>query len=167
MKLEDVMKLFLKKGKGEGDEKQGSEQPAPAPAPAKETKKKGSWRHHLDEGLHNELNSLVQRTHSQRHAYKRTLKVRDAQLWVALAQMSKRLADIEGKLGLVSEVSDDAAEGTGQEAVGEEESKLQNLNSELQTPEPITPEIKQPTHFITSGQPVASTQKQVPLVQAE
>ena len=34
MKLEDVMKLFLKKGKGEGDEKQGSEQPAPAPAPA-------------------------------------------------------------------------------------------------------------------------------------
>ena len=59
-----------------------------------------SWRHELPHDINSEINHLVKETHKVRDAYKKTLKVRDAQLWVAVASINKRLKVIEEQLGV-------------------------------------------------------------------
>lgn len=69
-----------------------AEKPATLPSQPK------GWRHHLPHHVNNEINELVKETHNHRNAYLKTMKTRDAQLWVALAHMNKRLKELEKKL---------------------------------------------------------------------
>jgi len=64
---------------------------------------KAHWRNQLPEDVSGELNSLVSTTQKYRESYKDTLHVREAQLWLALAEISMRLRAIEEKLGLIRE----------------------------------------------------------------
>ena|GEM_PF-5264799 len=57
-----------------------------------------NWRHHLPHHVNNEINELVKETHNHRDAYKKTMKARDAQLWVALAHINQRLKELEKRL---------------------------------------------------------------------
>ena len=175
MQFEDIMKLVLGKPKQEGGEKEDNSV-QPEASPAKTPLKKGSWRHHLSDDLHSELNHLVYATHKHRHAYKKTLKIRDAQLWVALAQMSRRLGQLEAQLGVEGEVPN------------KETSRLQDLETsgspevssdssinpgspeivESQSPEPEQPEKEQPNQqMLISGQPASEVQPQAQPEQSE
>jgi hypothetical protein len=57
-----------------------------------------NWRHRLPSHINTEINELVNETHNHRDAYMKTLKARDAQLWVALAHVNKRLKELEKRL---------------------------------------------------------------------
>ena len=160
MQFEDIMKLVLGKGKqpeGEGEE-QKPDQPKASPIPKM---RKGSWRQHLDSNVHSELNKLVRNTHKHRNAYKKTLKVRDAQLWVALAQMSKRLGQLEDQLG------------TEQPIKPKNPDELQVENNKPESAQPLqaskTEQIAQPvenpqpnTQMLISGEPSSSAQPAAP-----
>ncbi len=74
------------------------------PKNGNQEKKPVTWRHALPHEVNHEINHLVKETHKHRDAYKRTLKARDAQLWVAVAHMNKRLKNIENQLGIKAEV---------------------------------------------------------------
>jgi hypothetical protein len=147
MQFEDVMKLILGKSKnktgGEPDNSENSEAVA-----EKQPKSKGNWRKHLDSCMHCEINRIVKGTHNHKYAYKRTLNVRNAQLWVALAQMSQRVSELEIQLGVKSseEVPVEVEEQTVEEKIIEEPQKSSQM--------------------IISGQPAASIEQQVPLEQS-
>jgi hypothetical protein len=142
MQFEDIMKLVLGGRKKKGEE--GDTNAQSADAPEQKQTRKGSWRHHLDSGLHSELNKLVHHTHKHRHAYKRTLKVRDAQLWVALAQMSQRLSRLEQQAGI------QVAEPT--EAI-----------EKVETPAPVEAEVQKPVEVKITPEPITQTPTPEPL----
>ena len=58
----------------------------------------GNWRKVLPANVNSELNTVVSQTHPYRHAYKKALRVRDAQQWVAIAQLSERIKRLEAEL---------------------------------------------------------------------
>jgi len=160
MQFEDIMKLVLGKGKQdvEGEEQKPS-QPKASLIPKM---RKGSWRHHLDSNVHTELNKLVRNTHKHRNAYKKTLKVRDAQLWVALAQMSRRLSQMESQLGV--QQSDEP--GTQQaESLENEAESLTSQVPESRDIKPITPLLekeKLSQNMLISGESSSSSQPEAP-----
>ena len=173
MKFEDIMKLVLGGRKQKGEEQSTTDQSADAPE--QKPQKKGSWRHHLDAGIHSELNKLVHHTHKHRHAYKRTLKIRDAQLWVALAQVSQRLSRLEEHAGII--VDDHQAAGGGLQVAesvkaGQRESgaakvelSAETPTTESQTPEPLTTQAPLVTTNLSgsiSSQTPEPTTSQVP-----
>jgi hypothetical protein len=130
MQFEDVMKLVLGKGKQKGGDEQSSETKSEA-SPRKTSilnLNRSKWRQHLDNDLHAELNQLLKKTHEHQHAYKKTMKVGDAQLWVALAQMSKRLKAIEQQIGLTEPVE---SINPVQEAVNEPEESKNELEPQV------------------------------------
>jgi len=158
MQFEDIMKLVLGKSKQEGEGGEAEQQPGVSPE-AKKKKvslpgfNKTRWRRHLSADLHSEMNKLVKETHKHRSAYKKTLKVRDAQLWVALAQVSKRLSSIETQLGI-------------QETSGAEEPEDQETETPEEHSETPIEEV-QNQQMLTSGEVSSSAQLQAPLGQAE
>lgn len=57
----------------------------------------------MDERTREELKELIERASKFRYAYSQADDVRIAQLWVALAEISKDLKEIKEKLGKVEE----------------------------------------------------------------
>jgi len=109
---------------------------------------RSKWRQHLNNDIHTELNQLVKKTHKHRNAYKKTMKVGDAQLWVALAQMSKRLNSIEQQIGLTEPVE---SINPAQEAVNEPE-ELKN-EFEPQDSKESTSSVWSPTSTSEESKP--------------
>jgi len=61
------------------------------------------WKNLLDDKTREELKELIERASKFRYAYSQADDVRIAQLWVALAEISKDLKEIKEKLGKVEE----------------------------------------------------------------
>jgi site-specific recombinase len=61
------------------------------------------WKNLLDERTREELKELIERAAKHRYAYSQADDIRIAQLWVALAEISKDLKEIKEKLGKVEE----------------------------------------------------------------
>jgi len=156
MQFEDIMKLVLGKDKKEGEgEEQKSDQPQASSTPKI---KKGSWRQHLDANVHLELNKLVRNTHKHRHAYKKTFKVRDAQLWVALAQMSRRLSQLEGQLNVQQSSEPETQPAESLENEAESLTSRVPESSDIKQTTPLLEKEKLTQNMLISGEPSSSVQ---------
>lgn len=88
--MQGLNDLLGKIGKGNGNKKENESSFSMSMG--------SNWREKLPPELNQEINELASRTQEHRGAYQSTLKVRDAQQWVALAQLSKRIKELEKKL---------------------------------------------------------------------
>ena len=61
------------------------------------------WRNFLPGDIFHELNSLVAETHKYRESYQKASHLREAQLWLALSEISLRLRAVEESLGISEE----------------------------------------------------------------
>ncbi|MFH1450822.1 MAG: hypothetical protein ABIF92_02475 [archaeon] len=161
MQFEDVMKLLLGKSKQkEGGETQDNSV-QPEASELKQKKQKGSWRNNLHPGLHSEINKLVHNTHNHRDAYKRTFDVKNAQLWVALAQLSKRITELENLAGAPGHSVTGAQNTIETEALTSRLAESQESEQEVHAKTSQTLEKEQPVHqMLISGQLASSAQPQ-------
>jgi ribosomal protein L18 len=88
------------------------------------------WKDILDEKTKEELKELIERTAKHRYAYSQSNDVRIAQIWAALAEISKDLKEIKEKLGKVEEPFKTIIE------IGEEEKRkaIQRIVEEIIKP---------------------------------
>jgi len=88
------------------------------------------WKNLLDERTREELKELIERAGKHRYAYSQADDIRIAQIWTALAEISKDLKEIKEKLGKVEEPFKAIIE------IGEEEKKkaIQRIVEEIIKP---------------------------------
>ncbi len=78
------------------------------------------WRHQLPDGVLAEMDSIIGGTKKYKASYKHALHIREAQLLLALTEMSMRLRAIEERLGM-AEVQQTENTTAEQQETGEAE----------------------------------------------
>jgi len=71
---------------------------------------KNHWRKDIDQGIKDQLESLIEEVHKHRISYKRSKNPSAAQLWCALAEMSKQMFDLNLRIKLLEKVLKDSGE---------------------------------------------------------
>lgn len=71
---------------------------------------KNHWRKDIDTCIKDQLESLIEEVHKHRINYKRSKNPSAAQLWCALAEMSKEMFDLNLRIKLLEKVLKDSGE---------------------------------------------------------
>lgn len=69
---------------------------------------KNHWRKDIDSSIKDQLEILIEDAHKHRTNYKRSKNPSAAQLWCALAEMSKQMFDLNLKIKLLEKVLKDS-----------------------------------------------------------
>jgi len=71
---------------------------------------KNNWRQNVDLGLKDHLEMLIESVHKHRNSYKKSKNPPIAQLWCALADLSKQILDLNLKIKVLEKALKDSME---------------------------------------------------------